>query len=69
MNLPTPSWSTYPAQAAVLQWAGADGSTNTIAFDIVETETWQEDATVTEHPVEVARTSATTSASPCAPAS
>jgi hypothetical protein len=53
MNLPTPSWSTYPAQAAVLQWTGADGSTNTIAFDIVETETWQEDATVTEHPVEV----------------
>jgi hypothetical protein len=47
------TWSTWPAAQAYVQWTDASGATNTLSFDLVESETWQEDATVTEHPVEV----------------
>jgi hypothetical protein len=53
MTQPTATWQSYPAQQAFIQWTDDAGRTGTQAFDIVESETWTEDATVTEHPVEV----------------
>jgi hypothetical protein len=42
----------YPAVAAHFSWNDAAGNSNRFSFDLVVSETWDEDATVTEHPVE-----------------
>jgi hypothetical protein len=47
------SASGTPAPAACLQFVDAGGGTNLIAFSVVLDESWEEDAEVTEHPVEV----------------
>lgn len=46
------SWNSYPAFAAHLAWTDAAGNQNQLTFDCVVSEQWDEDATVTEHPVE-----------------
>jgi len=46
-------WSGWPANPASLLWIDTGGNTNFMTFDLVQSETWTEDATVTAHPVEV----------------
>ncbi|HEY1696174.1 MAG TPA: hypothetical protein VGG39_28600 [Polyangiaceae bacterium] len=41
-----------PAQAAYLSWLDASGTRNWITFDVVESESWDGGADVSEHPVE-----------------
>jgi hypothetical protein len=49
---PTGAWNTYPAAAAQFSWTDSAGNANLFTFDCVVDETWNEPATVTEHPVE-----------------
>lgn len=41
-----------PFQKAYMTWLDASGAPNGLTFDVVVSEDWDEDATVTEHPVE-----------------
>ena len=52
---PAPIFSSIvgPFQKAYLQWTDASNALNTITFDVVVSEEWDEGATVTEHPVEL----------------
>ena len=51
---PAPIFSSIvgPLQKCYLQWTDASDALNTITFDVVVSEEWDEGATVTEHPVE-----------------
>lgn len=50
--VPGGEWSTYPARPLYLQWADTAGNISVLWFDVVVSEQWDEDAEVTEHPVE-----------------
>lgn len=55
MTLPTSGYTPTPAS---LSWTDATGLPNSLVFDLVISEEWEEDATVTEHPVEKGANSA-----------
>jgi|HubBroStandDraft_4_1064222.scaffolds.fasta_scaffold120916_2 hypothetical protein len=52
-HAPGGTWSQWPAKVVTLKWTDDAGNANSFTFDLVVSETWNEDASVTEHPVEL----------------
>ena len=53
MSQDNAGWNDWPARPAYLQWIDASGNQQQFFFDLVQSEEWGEDATVTTHPVEI----------------
>lgn len=49
---PIGTWNSYPAAPVALAWVDSGGNLSIFTFDVVKSETWDEPAQVTEHPVE-----------------